>query len=66
MKDGFSMLQVQVSGWDWVAVDDVCHCKDQAKGALMIWKGGHSKGVEGNESFAKEMHQGNCITEHSF
>lgn len=24
-----------------VAVDDVCHNKVQAKGALMIWKGDH-------------------------
>lgn len=36
----FSILEVQVSGQS-CAVDDVCHPKVQAKGALMIWKGGH-------------------------
>lgn len=57
VKDGFSILQVRVSGRER-AVDDVCHTKVQAKGALMIWKGDHWEGVKGNESSAKEMHQG--------
>lgn len=57
VKDGFSILEVQVSGRG-CAADDVCHPKVQAKGALMIWNGDHWNGVKGNESFAKEKHQG--------
>lgn len=57
VTDGFSILQVRVSG-RVCAADDVCHTKVQAKGALMIWRGDHWRRVKGNESFAKEMHQG--------
>ena len=37
VKDGFSILEAQVSGRGG-AIDDVCHAKVQVKGALMIWE----------------------------
>lgn len=46
VKDGFSIPEVRVSGRHR-AVDDVCHTKVQAKGALMNWKGDHWKRSEG-------------------
>lgn len=46
VKDGFSILEVWVSGRGGAA-DDVCHTKVQVKGVLMIWERGSLKTSEG-------------------